>query len=214
MRFHDRRDAGRQLAALVRELDLQQPIVLALPRGGVPVAFEVALALGAPLDVLVARKIGAPQQPELGIGALAEGGARVVDPDLVRALRLSEGAVEQLAAREQDELERRVHAYRGDRHLPSLEGRDVVLVDDGVATGGTAEASLLAIGRQHPSRLVLAVPTCAPDAKARLQAVADEVVSVITPTDLTAVGQWYRDFTQTTDAEVLDLLAAAAEAVR
>lgn len=210
MRFRDRRDAGRQLAALITASSLHDPIVLALPRGGVPVAFEVAAALGAPLEVLVARKIGAPRQPELGIGAVAEGGARVVDHDLARHLGLSEADIDLLAEGALAELERRVQAYRGDRGLPPLAGRDVIVVDDGVATGGTAEAALAAVRARHAARVVLAVPVCSPDSSRRLARVADEVVSVLTPADLTAVGQWYQDFTQTTDAEVRDLLEAAA----
>ena len=212
MRFRDRRDAGRRLAALVAELDLPAPIVLALPRGGVPVAAEVAARLGAHLDVLVARKLGAPQQPELGLGALAEGGVRVLDTDLVRRLGLTEDDLEAVTAREQVELDRRVEAYRGGRPLPAVAGRAVVVVDDGVATGGTAEAALRAVRAGGPARLVLAVPTAAPDAVRRLAQVADDVVCVITPESLTAVGQWYEDFTQTTDREVAELLAAARPA--
>jgi putative phosphoribosyl transferase len=209
MRFDDRRDAGRRLGELLVGIGLRHPLVLALPRGGVPVAFEVASALNAPLDVFVARKIGAPSQPELGIGALAEGGVRVVDQSLVRALGLSEDDLDRLAAREQAELERRVIAYRGDRPLRSPAGREVVVVDDGVATGATAEAALLAVRQQHPARLVLAVPTCAPTAVPRLRELADDVISVILPPDLKAVGEWYADFSQTSDAEVRDLLAEA-----
>jgi putative phosphoribosyl transferase len=212
MRFRDRRDAGQRLAALVAELDLPAPIVLALPRGGVPVAAEVAERLGAQLDVLVARKLGAPQQPELGLGALAEGGVRVLDDDLVRRLGLTERDLEAVTAREQLELDRRVQAYRGGRPLPAVAGRAVVVVDDGVATGGTAEAALRSVRAGGPARLVLAVPTAAPDAVRRLAQVADDVVCVIAPESLTAVGQWYEDFTQTTDREVADLLAAARSA--
>lgn len=206
MRFRDRRHAGREVAALVQPLELLNPVVLALPRGGVPVAFEVARSLGAPLEVIVARKIGAPRQPELGIGAVAEGGARVLDRDLVRLLGLTDDTVERLAEEADHELRRRVREYRADRPLPRLAGADVLVVDDGVATGATAEAALWAVRAHEPARLVLAVPTCSPSALVRLEQVADEVASVIVPHELHAVGQWYDDFTQTTDEEVRSLL--------
>jgi len=206
-RFRDRVDAGRQLAEHLPS-DLVDPLVLALPRGGVPVAKEVAARLGAPLEVLVARKIGAPGHEELGIGAIAEGGA-IVGSDLVRALRLSAAEFEGLADRARGELDRRVARYRGGRPLPAVRGRDVVLVDDGLATGVTAEASLLALREGEPRRLVLAVPVCSPDTATRLVPPADEVVCVLAPRDLVAVGFWYEDFTQTTDAEVLELLGRA-----
>jgi putative phosphoribosyl transferase len=203
-RFRDRVDAGRQLADQL-PADLDHPLVLALPRGGVPVAKEVASRLDAPLEVLVARKIGAPGHEELGIGAIAEGDA-VVGSDLVRVLGLSAREFERLAERERGELARRVDRYREGRPLPSLADRDVVLVDDGLATGVTAEAALLAIRAGKPRRLVLAVPVCSPDTAHRLVPPADEVVCVLAPRDLVAVGVWYDDFTQTTDDEVLELL--------
>jgi putative phosphoribosyl transferase len=203
-RFRDRGDAGRRLADRLPP-DLDDPLVLALPRGGVPVAKEVAARLGAPLEVLVARKIGAPGHPELGIGAIAEGGA-IVGSDLVRTLRLSRDDFERLALRESGELVRRVERYRGGRPLPVVRDRDVVLVDDGLATGVTAEAALLALRAHEPRRLLLAVPVASPDTAHRLVPPADEVVCVLAPRDLMAVGLWYDDFTQTTDAEVLELL--------
>lgn len=192
----------------MERLDCAAPTVLALPRGGVPVAFEVAQRLAAPLDVLIACKVGAPHQPELGIGAVAEGGGSVTDPSLIRALGVSDATLERLVANAHAEVGRRVAAYRGGRALPPIEGRDVLLVDDGVATGATAEAALRSIRQHGPDRLILAVPTCSPSAVTRLGAVADEVVSVLVPHDLVAVGQWYDDFTQTSDDEVRELLAA------
>ena len=203
-RFRDRVDAGRQLAERL-PAGLEAPLVLALPRGGVPVAKEVADRLAAPLEVIVARKIGAPGHEELGIGAIAEGGS-LVGSDLVRALRLSADEFERLAERERGELARRVERYRGGQPLPAVRGRDVVLVDDGLATGVTAEAALLALRADDPRRLVLAGPVCSPDPARRLVPPADEVVCVLAPRDLVAVGVWYEDFTQTTDAEVLELL--------
>jgi putative phosphoribosyl transferase len=203
--FRDRADAGAQLADHLPG-DLKDPLVLALPRGGVPVARQVADRLGAPLDVLVARKIGAPGQPELGIGAIAEGGAAVVHRDSLRVLRLSDLDFQRLVVREQVELARRVERYRGGRPLPDVRERDVVLVDDGLATGVTAEAALQSLRSREPRRLILAVPVATPDTARRLVPPADEVVCVLSTRNLVAVGFWYHDFTQTTDAEVLELL--------
>ena len=210
MRFQDRADAGRQLAERLRSLDLHDAIVLALPRGGVPVGFEVATALRAPLDVFVARKVGAPGHPEYGIGAIAEGDGVVANRDALRMLRVSNEQWEQLVAAERRELARRVEHYRGDRTIPDLREHDVVLVDDGLATGVTAEASLRALRALHPRRLVLAAPACAPETIDRLSALADDVVCVIAPDHFQAVGQWYDRFNQTSDDEVLALLDKAA----
>jgi putative phosphoribosyl transferase len=209
MRFRDRSDAGRQLAGSVAELDMSSPIVLALPRGGVPVAFEVAVALDAHLDVLVVRKIGAPGHPEFGIGAIAEGPSVVMDRVSVRACGVSSEAFDRLVEAETRELGRRVQHYRGERVLPDLDGRDVVLVDDGLATGVTAEAALRTVRGRNPHRLVLAVPVCAPETATRLRQVADEVVCVHEPTRFLAVGRFYEGFDQTTDEEVLAVLARA-----
>lgn len=197
MRFLDRQDAGRRLGERVAGLGLDDPVVLALPRGGVPVACEVARALGAPFDVIVARKVGAPGRPELGIGAVAEGDFVVGVPD----------APEETW----EELQRRVQLYRDGRPLPDLAGRDVVVVDDGLATGVTAAAALLSVRSHGPRRLVLAVPVGVPETVARLDA---EVVCLAAPRNFVAVGQWYDDFSQTTDEEVLAFLRPARSATR
>jgi putative phosphoribosyl transferase len=203
-RFADRSDAGRQLGAAVAALGLVHPIVLGLPRGGVPVADEVALAIGAPLEVFVARKIGAPGHEEMGIGAVAEG---LDEPVLTRAARgVRADQLASLAADAMTELRRRVHRYRGDRPLPALAGAALVLVDDGLATGVTAEAAIGGIRRLGPARLVLAAPVCAPETAARLRPAVDDLVFLLQPVDLLAVGSWYADFRQTTDDEVLDIL--------
>jgi putative phosphoribosyl transferase len=206
--FRDRRDAGVQLAERLRPLALEDPVVLALPRGGVPVAAVVAEDLGATLDVLVARKVGAPGHEELGIGAVAEEGP-VVRSVVADQLGVGPTAFAGLAERARAEVDRRVARYRGDRPLPPVAGRDVVLVDDGLATGVTAEAGLAALRGRGPRRLVLAAPTAARDTVARLRLLADDVVVVATPEPFHAVGLSYERFDQTTDDEVLALLAQA-----
>ncbi len=206
MQFRDRKDAGQRLSEELSRLELNDPVVLGLPRGGAPVAFEVATALHAPLEVFVARKVGAPGQPEFGIGAVAEGGGEVRDEQLVALLGLSASDWAELVRREREELERRVHRYRADRPLPPFAGRDVVLVDDGLATGVTAEAALRALRRLDAGRVILAVPVCASETARRLGELADEVICVQTPSDFAAVGHWYADFAQTSDEEVLELL--------
>lgn len=188
-------------------MELVDPLVLALPRGGVPVAVEVATRIGAELDVVVARKVGAPSRPELGIGAIAEGGIQVVDDEMLSQLGVSRARYDQVETAERDELERRVRRYRGDRQLPDLTQHDVILVDDGLATGVTAEAALRHLRQLSPRRLLLAVPVCAAPTVARVSSLADGVVCVMTPHDLGAVGSWYDDFSQTTDEEVESLLA-------
>ena len=210
MRFRDRRDAGLQLATRLQTEALVDPVVLALPRGGVPVAFEIARAIGAPLDVLVVRKVGAPQHREFGIGAIAEGGITVRDETAMRMVGVSPERFEQLAAEERRELERRVRLYRSERALADLSDRDVVLVDDGLATGVTAEAAIHAVRGLGARRVVLAAPVSAADTAARLSAIAD-VECLATPSRFAAVGEWYDDFGQTTDSEVLDLLRDAPD---
>ncbi|MGE5280967.1 MAG: phosphoribosyltransferase [Chloroflexota bacterium] len=211
-RFEDRRDAGRRLAEELMPLAGEQPVVVALPRGGVPVGREVADALGAPLEILAVRKLGAPHNPEYGIGAIAEDGTRVFDPEALAVLGIDGGVLDAIVARESAELERRVEAYRGGRPPLSLAGRTAIVVDDGVATGVTDTAALRAIRRQGPRRLVLAVPVCAPDSAARLREEADEVVCLLEPPLLYGVGQWYRDFAQVSDEQVIAALAAVGEA--
>jgi putative phosphoribosyl transferase len=213
MPFADRRSAGRRLGAEVARLGLTRPLVLALPRGGVPVAYEVATALRSPLDVFVARKLGAPGHPELGVGAIAEGSDAVVVSDTARMLGLGEARVHEIAARERPELDRRVERYRAGGPPPAVAGRHVVLVDDGLATGVTAEAALRALRAAGTERLVLAVPVCAPDTAQRLAGLADDVLCVESPPSFGAVGTWYEDFRQTSDEEVVDLLARARAAV-
>lgn len=209
MRFHDRQDAGRQLGALLQRYRDENPVVLALPRGGVAVGYEVARVLGAPLDVLVARKIGAPGQPELGIGAVAPGGVRVVDERAVHWLGVSEAELESIAAAETAEMERREARYRDGRPPVDLSGRTAILVDDGLATGVTARAAIAAVRRRGPRRLVLAVPVCAWETTGRIRPLVDELVCAHTPDDFRAVGLWYADFGQLADEDVTRLLERA-----
>ena len=183
-----------------------QPIVVAVPRGGVPVAREIAKALGAPLDIFAVRKLGAPHNPEYGIGAVAEDGTRLIDTEAVAGLGISAGELDRIISRETAELRRRVTAYRDDRPPLELEGRTVIVVDDGIATGVTDVAALRALRRQAPARIVLAVPVCAADAIGRLREEADAVVCLLAPSLLYGVGQWYSDFSQVSDEEVVSVL--------
>ena len=213
MRFRDRTEAGRHLA---RELDRyagrDDVVVLALPRGGVPVGYEVAKALVAPLDVFVVRKLGVPRHRELAMGAIASGGLIVLDDELVRRLGIPEEMIRRAIADELRELERREAAYRGDREPPQLEGKTVILVDDGLATGATMRAAALAVRAQNPARVILAVPVAAAETCGRLRDGVEEVVCALTPEPFYAVGFWYDDFSQTSDEEVRELLARTAEA--
>ena len=209
-RFMDRTHAGRQLgAALSAYAGRADVLVLALPRGGVPVAFEVARALDAPLDVFIVRKLGVPGHEELAMGAIATGGARLIDDAIARQLRISERAVQAVAEAEQRELERRERQYRGDRPPPDIAGRTVILVDDGLATGASMRVAVGALRQEHPGRIVVAVPIAPPETCDVLRREADDVVCAVTPEPFYAVGLWYNDFTQTTDAEVHDLLERA-----
>jgi putative phosphoribosyl transferase len=213
MRFRDRVDAGRQLAEVVQRANVGdgRVVVLGLPRGGVPVAFEVAQALGAPLDVIVVRKLGVPFQPELAMGAIGEGGARVVNTEVLRSSGLGVGDIEAAERRERVELERRARQYRGDRPRLDLRDRCAVIVDDGIATGSTARAACQVARAHGASRVVLAVPVASPVAAVTLRDVCDEMLCVDSPEPFYAVGEWYRDFSQTTDEQVVQLLRLAAD---
>ncbi len=209
MRFADRADAGRRLADALAGVALDEPVVLALPRGGVPVGAVVAARLHAPLDVLVARKVGAPFQPELGLGAVAEDDTLVLDRERLAALHLTAADLAATIAREQAELVRRCELYRGGRAPLTVTGRTAVVVDDGLATGGTARAAVATLRRRGADRIVVAVPVCAPDTARRLREETDAVVCVAAPHDFVAVGQWYDDFAQVPDDVVVALLAGA-----
>ncbi|HEY5641408.1 MAG TPA: phosphoribosyltransferase [Woeseiaceae bacterium] len=205
--FDDRRDAGRALVAEIQRRELDDPLILGLPRGGVPVAFEIATALDAELDTLVVRKLGAPFQPELALGAIASGGIKVLNEDVLnRASGLNDSVLTKIIEREKLELARRERVYRGDREHSSLAGRNVVLVDDGMATGATMRAAALAVRSQRPAKLIVAVPTASRDALEMIEPLADEVICLEAPPHFYAVGEWYRHFGQTTDDEVRRLL--------
>src|SRR3981189_3378946 len=208
--FRDRRDAGRLLAEkLAAYANRPDALVLALPRGGVPVAVEVARGLGGALDVFVVRKLGVPGYEELAMGAVATGGVRVLNDQLVERLGIPEQMIDAVAARELQELARRERRYRGGCPPPDVKGRTVILVDDGLATGASMHAAIMALRRLQPARIVVAVPTAAPETCEQMRALADEVVCAVTPQPFRAVGLWYEDFSETSDEEVRDLLASA-----
>ncbi len=209
-RFRDRRDAGRQLGERLRpKVKGERVVVLALPRGGVPVGYEVAEALDAPLDVFLVRKLGAPHNPELAMGAIATGSVQVLNEDIVQALAVPREVIHEVAARELEELRRRERLYRGDRPRPPIDGRTVVLVDDGLATGASMRAAIEALRVLGPERLVVAVPVAPEETCKRLAVSVDAMECLLTPTPFGAVGLWYEQFAQTTDDEVRALLRAA-----
>jgi predicted phosphoribosyltransferase len=207
--YRDRRHAGVELARQLADVKGQDVVVLALPRGGVPVAFEVARALDAPLDVFVVRKLGLPGHPEFAMGAIASGGVRVLNDEVIRLYRVSEQAVEAIALEERNELERRERVYRRRRPPLDVRGRTVVLVDDGLATGSTMRAAVEAVRALSPARVIVAVPVGSADTCREFAAIADEIVCARAPEHFAAVGQWYDDFRQTTDEEVGELLEGA-----
>ena len=208
LRFQDRADAGRQLAnRLKRYAHRSDVLVLGLPRGGVPVAYEIAQALNAPLDVCLVRKLGVPDHEELALGAIASGGVRVLNDDVVSGMNISTSTIDAIAARELQELQRRDRAYRGDRPPPTIRDRTVILVDDGIATGATMRAAVSVIKPQQPAQLVVAAPVVAPPIYEELSQIVDEVVYVAMPEALRAIGFWYNDFSQTSDEDVRQGLA-------
>jgi putative phosphoribosyl transferase len=208
--FRDRVHAGRVLAQQLKHYaDRPDVLVLALPRGGVPVGFEVSTALHVPLDVFLVRKLGVPGHEELAMGAIASGGVRVLNDDVIGSLNLHQNAIDRAAAIEQGELDRRERLYRGDRPSPDLKDRIVILTDDGLATGSTMRAAAQAVRQHHPARLVVAVPTAAVETCEEFRSEVDEVVCAVTPAPFYAVGLWYEEFSQTSDEEVRDLLARA-----
>src|SRR6516225_6315161 len=210
MSFLDRSDAGRRLADRMLHLRGADVVVLGLPRGGVPVAAEVARALGAPLDVILVRKLGVPVQPELGMGAIGEGGIRIINPEVVAITHVTDAEIATVERRERAELDRRARRFRGDRRRTPLAGRTAIIIDDGIATGSTARAACQVARAQGAVRVVLAVPVAPPSARSALAADADEVICVETPVHFLAIGEWYRDFSQTSDHEVVSLLRRAA----
>jgi predicted phosphoribosyltransferase len=212
MIYRDRTDAGRQLAArLTRYADRPDVLVLALPRGGVPVAYEVAKELKAPLDVFLVRKLGVPGYEELAMGAIASGAVRVLNQDIVNYLRIPDEVIDAVAAREQRELERRERAYRDDRPPPDVRDRVVILIDDGLATGSTMRAAAASLRLQKPKRIVVAVPVSSPEVCDEFRSEVDEIVCALTPEHLQGVGLWYEDFSQTSDEEVRELLKRATQ---
>jgi putative phosphoribosyl transferase len=210
--YRDRREAGQRLAELLSAYAHRSDVlVLALPRGGVPVAYEVARALRAPLDVFIVRKLGVPDQKELAMGAIASGGIQVLNDDVIRALHIPEQVIEEVEAKERRELERREQFYRDGRPMPDVKGRTVILIDDGLATGATMRAALRALRQQRPTRLIVAVPVATSSTCLELRREADDIICARTPDPFFGVGRWYQNFEQTSDQEVRDLLTQAVQ---
>ncbi|MFN6032624.1 MAG: phosphoribosyltransferase [Dolichospermum sp.] len=206
-KFRNRTEAGKLLAAQLTEYaHCPDILVLGLPRGGVPVAYEVAKELNAPLDICLVRKLGVPGHKELAMGAIATGGVCVINENIVDSLQISQATIDEVVAIEMRELDRRRHAYRGNSPLAEVKNHIIILVDDGIATGATIRAAIATLKKQQPQKLVVAVPVAAVSTCEELRAEVDQVISVITPADLYAIGIWYEDFQQTTDAEVCELL--------
>ncbi|HWQ32089.1 MAG TPA: phosphoribosyltransferase [Blastocatellia bacterium] len=212
--FRDRVEAGRVLATkLTAYAHRPDVLVLALPRGGVPVAFEVAQALDAPLDVFIVRKLGVPGHEELAMGAIASGGGRILNHEVLRYISIPPEVIDEVTAREQRELERRERSYRDDRPPPEVQGRTVILVDDGLATGSTMRAAAAALRAQHPARIIVAVPVASPEVCEEFRSEVDEIICAMTPQPFMAVGLWYENFAQTSDEQVRELLEMAAHTV-
>ena len=212
MIFKNRKDAGRELAEkLIEYKNRQDVLVLALPRGGVPVAFEVARKLNFPLDVFLVRKLGVPGQEELAMGAIASGETRVLNEKVINPLRIPKEIVEAVARKENRELERRERAYRDDLPAPDIAGKTVILIDDGLATGATMRAAVIALKQQNPAKIIVAVPVASPETCAEFRDEVDKIICAVMPEPFHGVGLWYEDFSQTTDEEVCELLSKSRE---
>lgn len=212
MIFQNRKEAGQKLARTLLPYQSKKPIILALPRGGVPVGFEIARALHTPLDLLVVRKLGSPTNPEYGIGAIAPNGIKILDRQAIKSLNISDAALAEIETKELKELERRISVYRGTNSKPDIKNKTVILVDDGAATGITMKAAIIALVRYHPKKIIVAIPVCSRDAHENLRVLIrknDELLCLHTSEQFSAVGIWYKEFDQVTDREVIDLLNQA-----
>lgn len=204
--FQDRKEAGRKLGKILKKLKLENPIVLAIPRGGVVIGFEVAKILKAPLDVIIARKIGVPSQPELGMGAVAEEGVEILDKELIKSLLIPKHLVNEVIVKEKAEIERRKDLYRENKPIINLTDRVVILVDDGLATGVSAKAAIKSVRKLKPKKIIFAAPVCARDTVKKMKNSVDGLFCILTPSEFSSVGLWYQNFDQVTDEEVKELL--------